>query len=344
MREPGDVAFAREGVVGEGVSGKVTALRMGAAEQSPLADSNDALNWGVAYLMADLAQDGTSASIAYSNATRSGFLGSGVLPADEPGSTAPLSPGGKQPATGPQVGVDRGGDDMTGSPFDLPRADPDLCWAACNATAKCKAWAYAVPNCDSYTKPTCWLKNAYPDTSKNGCRISGAQAGAPAPGKVALAAALAFNLPGVTSAGASRFLTFAVDEVLSINWFGEPCPPYWRRLLPLNDSTVVPHDMLAAAHVTYASVRVMCDEFDDRTAVMLSATGGDECVSIHISSRSSFTSSSVHVKHDAALLRALLMATLVNPCPPLSSLLSSLAHLCLPLATQDHPSATLDKR
>ena len=276
MRRGGDVAWQRAAVTGVG-AGSLTALRMGAASQAPLADANDALNWGIAYLLADLSAPGASGAIAYSNATRGTFLASGALPPDAPASPTPLSPGGAQPATGPQVGVDRPGLDMPGSPFTLPSPDYNLCWAQCNKTAGCKAWAYAIPKCDSYAQPTCWLKSDFPDASAQSCRVSGAQAGAPAPGKVALAAAVAWSLPAVTAAApASRFVTFAVDEVLSIDWFGEPCPPYWRRLLPINDSSVVPSDMLAAAHVTYAAVRVQCDEFDDTTARMLSAAGGDQ--------------------------------------------------------------------
>ncbi len=49
----------------------------------------------------------------------------------------------------------------------------------------------------------------------------------------------------MTAAGASRVLTFAVDEILSINWFGEDLPPYWRRALPVNSTTVVPTAMLS---------------------------------------------------------------------------------------------------
>ena len=51
------------------------------------------------------------------------------------------------PPTGPQAGIDRGGSDLPGSPFNLPSADPNLCWAACNKTADCTAWAYGVPSC-----------------------------------------------------------------------------------------------------------------------------------------------------------------------------------------------------
>jgi hypothetical protein len=109
MRQPGDVAFSRVAVTGPGAGSSLTALRLGAATQTPLADSNDALNWGNAYLMADLAPGaGASGAIAYSNATRGGWLATGALPADEPSSPVPLAPGGPQPATGPQRGVDRG--------------------------------------------------------------------------------------------------------------------------------------------------------------------------------------------------------------------------------------------
>jgi len=79
------------------------------------------------------------------------------------------------PPTGPQKGIDRSGADLPGYPIQLPSADPNLCWALCNKTAACQAWAYAVPKCDSIQNPTCWLKSGYPGTSSNKCRVSGAQ-------------------------------------------------------------------------------------------------------------------------------------------------------------------------
>lgn len=88
-----------------------------------------------------------------------------------------------QPATGPQVGLDRPGNDLPGSPFTLPQADYNLCWAACNQTAACKAWAYGVPNCnDDPAQPQCWLKASTeaPGTSK--CRVSGSQGSSGGPG------------------------------------------------------------------------------------------------------------------------------------------------------------------
>ena len=78
-------------------------------------------------------------------------------------------------ATGPQVGIDRPGDDLKGYPVELPSADYNLCWAMCNNTADCMAWAYAVPGCDSYQNPMCWLKGSVPATTTNKCRVSGAK-------------------------------------------------------------------------------------------------------------------------------------------------------------------------
>ena len=79
------------------------------------------------------------------------------------------------PMTGPQVGIDRGGSDLPGYPVVLSSADPNLCWAMCNKTAACTAWAYAVPNCDGYAQPNCWLKSGHPGTSNQQCRVSGDQ-------------------------------------------------------------------------------------------------------------------------------------------------------------------------
>lgn len=126
--------------------------------------------------------------LQYGNVTRSAFWASGAIPTadntNQPATLLPLGP--VQPATGPQNGIDRPGNDLPGSPFNLPSAgacvtllpvflwlslqlialcaggsfltvappllrisaaDPNLCWAACNKTAACKAWAYGIPNC-----------------------------------------------------------------------------------------------------------------------------------------------------------------------------------------------------
>jgi hypothetical protein len=46
----------------------------------------------------------------------------------------------------------------------------------CNRTAACEAWAYAIPNCDGFAQPTCWLKGSHPGTESQHCRVSGSQA------------------------------------------------------------------------------------------------------------------------------------------------------------------------
>ena len=121
----------------------------------------------------------------------------------------------------------------------------------------------------------CWLKSSSGGTSNNKCRVSGEQARPSYTGEP-LAAAVVYNLGSVGSAVTTQFLTFAVDEVLSLRWFGEDCPPYWRRALPVGDATVVPTAMLNTAVQSYEAVLQLCDDFDGSTATMLSGVGGDE--------------------------------------------------------------------
>jgi hypothetical protein len=276
------VSWARTPVTGPGIARPVTAVSIGATNQQPLVDTNDRMGWGVMYLMADSGDapgGGATLALEYSNTTRALFAASGALPAaDNANQPAPLLPSsGMSPPTGPQAGKDRGGGDMPGSPFTLASADPNLCWAACNTTAGCVAWAYAVPGCDAYAVPTCWLKNEDSATTNNKCRVSGAQA-RPTNSGPPLAAAVAFDLGTVPAGGAAvaRHLTLAVDEILSISWFGEACPPYWRRNMALNDTTTVPLAMLATAHTSYAAVVSVVNAFDAKAAADLSAVGGDE--------------------------------------------------------------------
>jgi hypothetical protein len=283
VRDPAAlVSWARTPVTGPGISRPVTAVSIGATAQLPLSDTNDRASWGILYVMADSGDapgGGATLALEYANTTRALFASTGALPAsDNGGSPAPLFPqSGVVPATGPQPGVDRGGNDMSGSPFSLASADPNLCWAACNKTAACKAWAYGVPNCGGGPADAqCWLKSSDSATSSNSCRVSGAQAGTKNSGPP-IAAAAAFDLGSVPGGGAVvvRHLTLAVDEILSIDWFGEACPPYWRRNMAVNDSTTVPLEMLATAHSSYAAVVSIVNAFDAKAASDLSAVGGD---------------------------------------------------------------------
>lgn len=62
-----------------------------------------------------------------------------------------------QPPTGPQPGIDRPGDDLPGYPINIA-ADPNACWALCNKTAACQAWAYGAchrRDSDSHYHPHC---------------------------------------------------------------------------------------------------------------------------------------------------------------------------------------------
>ena len=274
------VAFSRVPLAG----GAAEALAFGAAAQAPLSTTDDHMTWGVAYVVRDARVPG-AALLRASTETRAAFFATGALPAggDDPANPQPLGPGAPAP-TGPQRGVDRSGNDLPGSPFKLASADPNLCWAACNATgAACKAWAYAVPNCaggGGYAAPTCWLKGAYGTPSPDACRVSGAQAGAPTGDGATLVGAVTYALAAVGAAPVARVVTLAVDEILGINWFGEAMPPYWRRALPVNSTAAVPTAMLEAAFSSYAAVKTLCDAFDATTAAELSAAGGDEYATV----------------------------------------------------------------
>ena len=85
------------------------------------------------------------------------------------------------------------------------RADPNLCWAKCNATASCLAWAYAPPSCDAGSAhkgassggdPLCWLKNEYGSPAPSPCRVSGAQAGSQVIDGYPIAAAVTYTING----------------------------------------------------------------------------------------------------------------------------------------------------
>jgi hypothetical protein len=84
------------------------------------------------------------------------------------------------PGTGPRVGWDNPGGDLPGSPFVLPQADYNLCWAACNKTEGCNGWSYGVPNCGGDgASPQCWLKSSPGGWGQESCRVAGDQ---PSPG------------------------------------------------------------------------------------------------------------------------------------------------------------------
>ena len=40
-------------------------------------------------------------------------------------------------------------------------------------SSNCRAWAYGIPNCDSFTVPNCWLKFIAGEVIQDKCRIFG---------------------------------------------------------------------------------------------------------------------------------------------------------------------------
>jgi hypothetical protein len=73
--------------------------------------------------------------------------------------------------------VDRPGGDYRD--FDLPRAEPGLCQAACAKEGECKAWTYVKPGVQG-DQARCWLKSEVPDPVENESCVSGVK-GATAP-------------------------------------------------------------------------------------------------------------------------------------------------------------------
>jgi len=66
--------------------------------------------------------------------------------------------------------IDRPGSDYRD--FDLPTADPNLCRAACEAEAECKAFTYVRPGMQG-PSARCWLKDSVPDAVPNDYCVSG---------------------------------------------------------------------------------------------------------------------------------------------------------------------------
>ena len=82
-------------------------------------------------------------------------------------------------------------------------------------------------------------------------RWSGSLPGAPTANSLPLAAAISADL-GVLPSSSAIEVTFvvAIDEKLSISWFGEDCPPYWRRALNQSDVPVQVAHRPNTSHVT----------------------------------------------------------------------------------------------
>jgi hypothetical protein len=66
--------------------------------------------------------------------------------------------------------MDRPGADY--KDFDLPKAEPKLCQAACLKESECKAWTYVKPGIQG-DSARCWLKNEVPDPEPKEYCVSG---------------------------------------------------------------------------------------------------------------------------------------------------------------------------
>lgn len=66
--------------------------------------------------------------------------------------------------------TDRSGSDYRD--FDLRRAEPEACRAACERESACRAWTYVKPGVQG-DLARCWLKDAVPEPGANDCCVSG---------------------------------------------------------------------------------------------------------------------------------------------------------------------------
>ena len=81
--------------------------------------------------------------------------------------------------------------------------------------------------------------------------------------------ALGFDLGPVGASAVSRQAMIAYDDLYSINYFGQPLRPYWRR----NGATMT--DVLPIAAADYPALAAQCAAFDARLAAALTAVGGE---------------------------------------------------------------------
>lgn len=92
--------------------------------------------------------------------------------------------------------------------------------------------------------------------------------------KNTLAAASVYSLSVTASAVSSSYVVISIDEILSINWFGELMPPFWRRALPVG-STNAPVAMLTKSFYSYDAVKSLCNDFDATTDATLTQAGDE---------------------------------------------------------------------
>jgi hypothetical protein len=90
---------------------------------------------------------------------------------NDSGGEAPQGDGGTSgDSSWMERGVDRGGSDYRD--FDLERADPALCQAACAEDSRCEAYTYVKPGLQAESA-RCWLKDRVPEATEADCCVSG---------------------------------------------------------------------------------------------------------------------------------------------------------------------------
>ena len=137
------------------------------------------------------------------------------------------------------VGVDRPGFDLDGSPFPLASAsDASACGAACASAPGCAAWSFST--CAPFT---CSLKFGAPNATNSSCAVSGFSARPLAPlahaplpvGSLAPAGWLRAQLQ-LEADGLTGHLADFYPDVMNSSWVGGPKDgspqeraPYWLR-------------------------------------------------------------------------------------------------------------------
>ena len=84
--------------------------------------------------------------------------------------TLPATGGG---GTAPRVGYDMRNGDLPNQPSTLPSPDYNLCWALCNQTTACVAWAYGDSTTGCEPVPRCWMKSSVGPWDQDACRVAG---------------------------------------------------------------------------------------------------------------------------------------------------------------------------
>ena len=122
------------------------------------------------------------------------------LPASKGG--APMATSGSAAGSRMEMNTNRMGGDYRD--FDLSRADPSSCLAACDAEARCVAWTYVKPGGPG-ERAHCWLKDSAMPPNSEECCVSGVKG----PGGTRRAATARYNLEMNVNRNGADYRDFA---------------------------------------------------------------------------------------------------------------------------------------